>query len=173
MSLTSNFTKNSLALRVLGCAVSIVNSLLKIQYYQHGKKAKDDYINAKAHLKEIIGTNLLISLQNRWDTSANMKIFDISMKEKAKEIYAFEETLGCKCQIQSVLTVHNDRYWIWDLTYNPRRNILGALSVRDKIAYHLFNIGHTRQKNKDDVKLLKKLKWPEEYDFYTSTSSLN
>ena len=60
-----------------------------------------------------------------------------------------------------------------DFTYNPRRNILGALSVRDKIAYHLFNIGYTRQKNKDDVKLLKKLKWPEEYDFYTSTSSLN
>ena len=47
-----------------------------------------------------------------------------------------------------------------DVSYNPRRSLPSALSVSEKIAYHLFNIGYSCQKNSSNsVKLLKKSKW--------------
>lgn len=47
------------------------------------------------------------------------------------------------------------------MTYNPRRSILGAMSLSGKIAYHLFNIGTNASKTDDTVaKLWRKSKWP-------------
>lgn len=46
-----------------------------------------------------------------------------------------------------------------DLTYNSRRNILGAISFKGKIAYHLFDIEHTKQKANYNVRLLRQTKW--------------
>ena len=46
-----------------------------------------------------------------------------------------------------------------DVTYNKRRNFLGALSVVRKTAYHLYSIGYSAQKGSCSVKLLRKSKW--------------
>ena len=47
------------------------------------------------HVKEIPNTRLLVSLNHKYNQSANMAIFDIS-KKVAKRIYSFEETSGSK-----------------------------------------------------------------------------
>ena len=46
-----------------------------------------------------------------------------------------------------------------DMTYNSRRNILGALPLHQKIAYHLFSIDAYASKTEDMVKLYTKSKW--------------
>ena len=47
--------------------------------------------NSWTHVKEISSTGLLVSLHHCNDTSANMSVFDISKKGKARKIYSFEE----------------------------------------------------------------------------------
>ena len=49
------------------------------------------------------------------------------------------------------------------VAYNSRRNLLAAVSLQGKIAYHLWKIGYSGQKNKSDVTLLKKEKWHPHY----------
>lgn len=44
-----------------------------------------------------------------------------------------------------------------DIAYNERRNILGAISVEGKIAYHLYTFGST--KTGGIVKLARKSRW--------------
>lgn len=46
-------------------------------------------------MKEIPNTKLLVSLNHKFNTSANMAIFDISQKAVNK-IYSFEEVSGGK-----------------------------------------------------------------------------
>ena len=48
-----------------------------------------------------------------------------------------------------------------DVTYNPRRNILGAVPVRGKITYHLNDIAAGKGGNY--VKLIRKSKWHSQY----------
>ena len=114
------------------------------------------------HVKEIPNTKLLVSLHHRWNELAGMAIFDISKKQKAKEIFAFPEVRGSKIDF---LLVYN--YIIGflgtgdgDVSYNSRRGILSAIPVRGSIACHIFNIGYSGQKNNNyEIKLLKKAKW--------------
>lgn len=49
------------------------------------------------------------------------------------------------------------------MTYNSKRNILGAITLGEKTAYHLFDIGYSKQKGNYSAKLLKKFKWHPEY----------
>ena len=51
-----------------------------------------------------------------------------------------------------------------DMTYNPRRNILAAIPLREKIAYHLFDLGYSVRKNNFSIKLLKKAKWNSDWE---------
>ena len=44
-----------------------------------------------------------------------------------------------------------------DVSYNPRRNLLGAISLQGKIAYHLYHFDTSR--NEKLVKLYRKSKW--------------
>ena len=44
-----------------------------------------------------------------------------------------------------------------------RRNILGAISVRDKIAYHLFILETHAARAADRARLCRKEKWPMQY----------
>lgn len=46
------------------------------------------------HLKEIPNTKLFVSLHRYNLRSAKLKIFDVSTKEKAREMYSFEEVSG-------------------------------------------------------------------------------
>ena len=48
-----------------------------------------------------------------------------------------------------------------DVAYNPRRNILGAMCVEVKIAYHLYSFGTSRADG--IVKLIKKSRWHSQY----------
>lgn len=46
-----------------------------------------------------------------------------------------------------------------DMSYSARRNLLSAISIQGKIAYHLFNIEYSSHKSNYNVKLLRKSKW--------------
>ena len=46
-----------------------------------------------------------------------------------------------------------------DLTYNSKRNCLAAISLRGKIAHHLFSIDTDCSNIKDSVRLIRKSKW--------------
>ena len=50
-----------------------------------------------------------------------------------------------------------------DLTYNKKRNLLGAISVSGKIAYHLFTVDANYINIKECVKLIRKSKWHSQY----------
>lgn len=50
-----------------------------------------------------------------------------------------------------------------DMTFNVRRNILGAISVGKKIAYHLLDIGYSGTKGNYSGKLIRKSKWHAQY----------
>lgn len=65
-----------------------------------------------------------------------------------------------------------------DVTYNSRRNILGAIGLNGKISYHLFGIQHNGYEDSCTVKLLRKAKWHSQYSStfsanFTSSSSPN
>ena len=48
-----------------------------------------------------------------------------------------------------------------DVTYNPRRNLLGAMCVGEKTAYHLYNFDTS--KSDGIVKLFRKSGWHSQY----------
>ena len=48
-----------------------------------------------------------------------------------------------------------------DVTYNPRRSILGAMCVGGKIAYHMYNFDTS--KSGGIVKLIRKSRWHSQY----------
>lgn len=50
---------------------------------------------------------------------------------------------------------------VGDITYNLRRNILGAISVGGKIAYHLFTLA--KSNFHDNVNLVRKSRWHPQY----------
>ena len=56
------------------------------------------------------------------------------------------------------------------MTYNSRRGFLGAISVRGKIAYHLYQIDTS--KVDDAVKLIRKSIWLSQHTI-SSTSKSN
>ena len=50
-----------------------------------------------------------------------------------------------------------------DMTYNQRRGSLGAISLSEKIAYHLWNIECIGGKSESEIKLITKAKWHPQY----------
>ena len=46
-----------------------------------------------------------------------------------------------------------------DLTYNPKRNLLGAISLSRKLAYHLFTVDTDYISIKEPIQLVRKSKW--------------
>lgn len=56
-----------------------------------------------------------------------------------------------------------------DVTYNARRNILGAIGLQGKIEYHLFSIQSGNQKDNHTLKLLRKARWhPKHLDEFSN-----
>lgn len=45
------------------------------------------------------------------------------------------------------------------MTYNLRRNLLAAISLKGKLLYHLFHLGNSSHKKSPLVQLLRKSKW--------------
>ena len=79
-------------------------------------------------------------------------------------MYSFEEVSGGSddwaCFLYFVMIYFPLETCSGDVTYNTRRNILGALSVTDKISYHLFNVEYSqKEKSSYNVRVLKKAKW--------------
>ena len=107
-------------------------------------------------MKEVANTGLLVSVHHSNDKSANLEVFDVSRKGQARRIYSFEEVSGGRILVKihliiCLVTGHGD------VTYNPRRGILGAISVGGKISYHLYNFA--MGKTGDVVKLVRKSQW--------------
>ena len=50
------------------------------------------------------------------------------------------------------------------MTFNSRRNILGAIPLNTQIAYHLFKVDAGAPKAKDIVRLCRKTKWYSEHN---------
>lgn len=119
-------------------------------------------------MKEIPNTNFLVSVQHFWIKSANLEIFDVSRKGQVQKIYSLEEVSGGA--IDFTFNMKRDILFLslvtgpGDVSYNLRRDLLGAISLERKIAYHLFGIDHAGQKYNSGAKLLKKAKWHSQYD---------
>lgn len=91
-------------------------------------------------------------------TSANLEVFDISKKEEIKQVYTLYEVSGGD----------DDPYVVGegDITYNPRRNLLGAIPIGGQLAYHLFKINTDAAKTskpEDIVKVVRQSKWHSQY----------
>ena len=134
------------------------------------------------HVKEISGTKLLISLHTTLAaSSANIEVFNLANKGRPETIYSFDEVVGCKFatsnhlnRFLSLLNLFNNdiknNHFLFiidtgfgDLTYNSKRNLLGAISVSGKIAYHLFFVDTNCLNIKKSVKLIRKSKWHLQY----------
>ena len=132
-------------------------------------------------MKEIPGSNKLISLQHHYDSSANIAIFDLTKKGRSEKIYSFDKVIGCKFAISKKrlnrffttnlfnINIKNNNFLLaldtgWgDLTYNTKRNLLGAISLSGRISYHLFFVDTTCLNIKESIKLLRKSKWDPKY----------
>ena len=131
-------------------------------------------------MKEISGTKLLISLHHSYNKSANIEVFNLTKKGRVEKIYSFEEVCGCKFTtiqiIQTDIFITNlfnidikNRTFIsidvgyGDFTYNTKRNLLGAISLGGKIAYHLFSVDPNPVNPKESIKLIRKSKWHLQY----------
>ena len=53
-------------------------------------------------MKEIANTKLLVSVHHFYNKAANLKVFDVSWKGQAKEIYSFEEVSGGRNSLSCV-----------------------------------------------------------------------
>lgn len=58
------------------------------------------------------------------------------------------------------------------MTYNPRRSILGAISVEEKISYHLFKIDVNPSAVDETVILCRKTGWSQYYSTFNSNLAL-
>ena len=111
-------------------------------------------------MKAIPNTKLLVSLHHDL-YSANMAVFDISKKDQIKEMHSLGKVSGGIAYfVPSCLKNYILSLGTGDITYNSRRNILGAFPLYREISYHLFNVDSNASKtNKDIVKLTRKSKW--------------
>ena len=55
-----------------------------------------------------------------------------------------------------------------EITYNTKRNLLGAISTCRKIAYHLFFVDANCSNIKESIKLVRKSKWYSQYVYRPS-----
>lgn len=92
-----------------------------------------------SHVKEIPGSDMIISYCVKWNEAANLQLIDVS-KGTLKEIFTFEEFHG--------------EVGYEDIAYSPKRNLLALISVKSKISYHLFE-----RQNESQVSLVQKAKW--------------
>ena len=126
---------------------------------------------AWTYMKEIPNTKLLITLQHVNYKDAKLAIYDVSEKDKIREVYSFKETYtGVWIDVFLLMSfsLGNGR---GVLAYNAKRNFIGALSVREKIAYHLFDLENNESQAYGNIKLLRKSEWPAHY--VTEQSELN
>ena len=95
-----------------------------------------------------------------------MQIFEISQKGRARRVYSFVETLGSKIFRHTVL-VSILQFLVTgygDVTYNSRRNLLGAMAVGTDIDYHLFMISaNSPNASNSAAKLCRKAKSYNQY----------
>ena len=122
-------------------------------------------------MKEIPNTKLLVSLHLNPRESANMSVFDISKKSQIKEIYSLGEVSGERIIIFLPSCLNNYIFSLgtgYDITYNSRRGILGAITLGREISYHLFNVDSNASKTKDIVKLIRKSKWHSQHSNHQS-----
>ena len=98
------------------------------------------------HVKEIASTRLLVSVQHDYYKSANVEVFDVSWKGQARKVYSFVKVSGGKFLVKIhllIILVTGGG----DVTYNPRRRILGAIPVGGEVSYHLFNFASSKDGN--------------------------
>ena len=110
-------------------------------------------------MKEIANTGLLVSVHLS-GLSSHLEVFDVSRKRKAKKVYSDEIVKGGRILVKHrIIIILGSNYG--DVTYNSRRGMLGAISVGQKTAYHLYNV--TTGKTGNTVKLIRKSRWHTQY----------
>ena len=107
-----------------------------------------------------------------------MEIIDLSQKGQVRKLYSFEEVRGGIDSDVQLFFIHNVILKFLfvcilllfplvtgegDVTYNPRRSLLGAICVGNKIVYHLFMIDGRFSKVEEAVMLYRKSKWLPQY----------
>lgn len=133
------------------------------------KKASE---SSWTHVKELSNTGYLVSLHHCWNKCANMQIFDISQRSRARIFYSFEEVFGGKHLFRTTNNLPCLVTGFGDVSFNPRRGLLGAMSVFGEIAYHLFSIDLNPSKVSDpSVRLCRKSKWPSQLNAADSEQS--
>ena len=115
-------------------------------------------------MKEIPNTRIIVSVNHCRHASANLEVFEVSLKGQARKIYSFEEVAGSnKATPSSILyslsPLPGTGYG--DPTYNSRRSILGAIPVAGQISCHLYTFAIS--KSDDIVKLIRKSRWHSQY----------
>lgn len=106
-------------------------------------------------IKEIPNTSLLVAFQiDSYFRAAKLDIFDTFQPEKMRTIYSFEEVRGGNNLFSFFLfSIEISGY---DVTYNSRRGLLGAIHCGPKIAYHIFKVEDSFSKSSYRVRLLQK-----------------
>ena len=61
-------------------------------------------ISSWTHLKEISGSNLLVSLHHSCYKSANIEVFNLANKGSPKKIYQFDEVIGGRFTTSNIQT---------------------------------------------------------------------
>lgn len=125
----------------------------------HHRISKDFSI---AQISAIPNTKLLVSLHHSNVQGANLGIFDYSCSKSIKKIFELGDVRGGKylsCALFLKIWQHSTVTGPGDFTYNPRRNLLGAISIDKQTSYHLFRHTRNETKNTYSVNLLKKAKW--------------
>ena len=81
-------------------------------------------------------------------------------KDKKKKIYSFEKVSGSSILIKIHLIIILVTGY-GDVTFNPRRSILGAISIGGEAAYHLYDFAT----GKADIiaKFIRKSRWHSQY----------
>ena len=108
-----------------------------------------------------------------------MEVFNLAKKGRSEKVFSFDEVVGCKFAasnyskrfflptytilILRIIIINVIDVGYGDLTYNPKRNLLGAISLNRKIAYHLFTVDTNCANIKESVKLIRKSKWHPQY----------
>lgn len=86
------------------------------------------------------------------------KYLTFRRKDKLRKFILSKSMEVNKCFfVLKTLLISSEETGFGDVSYNTQRNILGALPVTGKIAYHLYNNGWSD--HKPCIELLKKSKW--------------
>lgn len=104
-----------------------------------------------------------ISLNKQLLLGGSEKYFLLKNFLKIKISDCYSSIFSFRFFLIASIIIHSEDYYqrCKDVAYNSRRGTIGAISIKGKAAYHLFNVSYDMNKNMHS-KFLKKIKWHSE-----------